>query len=63
VPVIINVRRSSTNIQKVISICTEMGITYETIDIGGQYKENDSEIFIKMNPNEKAILDYNNFIK
>ena len=62
-PVIINVRRSSTNIQKVISICTEMGITYETIDIGGQYKENDSEIFIKMNSNEKvSVLDYNNFI-
>ena len=62
-PVIINVRRSSNNIQKVISICTEMGITYETIDIGGQYKENDSEIFIKMNPNQKVpVLDYNNFI-
>ena len=59
----IHVKRSSVNFQKVIWLCTEVGIPFETIDIGGMYKGNDSESFIKMNLNEKvSVLDYNNFI-
>ena len=61
--VTIHGRRSSANVQKVIWLCTEAGISFETIDVWGKYKGNDSEIFIKMNPIEKVILDYNNFIK
>ena len=42
---------------------TKASISFETIDVGGKYKGNDSESFIKMNPNEKvSVLDYNNFI-
>lgn len=34
------------------------------LDVGGKYKGNDSESFIKINPNEKIpVLDYNNFIR
>jgi glutathione S-transferase len=42
---------------------TKASISFETIDVGGKYKGNDSESFIKTNPNEKVpVLDYNNFI-
>ena len=61
--VIIYGRKSSANVQKVIWLCTEAGMSFKTIDVGGKYHGNDSESFLKMNPNTKIpVLDYNNFI-
>ena len=61
--VIVYGRKSSANVQKVIWICTEVGISFETRDIGGKYGGNKSDIFFNINPNGRIpVLDYNNFI-
>ena len=61
--IIIYGRRSSANVQKVIWLCTEAGILFETIDVGGKYEGNKAEKFLTINPNGKVpVLDYNNFI-
>ena len=61
--IIIYGRRSSANVQKVIWLCTEAGILFETIDVGGKYEGNKAEKFLTINPNGKIpVLDYNNFI-
>ena len=61
--VIIYGRKSSANVQKVIWICTEVGLSFETRDIGGKYGENKSDNFLNINPNGRVpVMDYNNFI-
>ena len=61
--IIVYGRKSSANVQKVIWICTEVGISFETRDIGGKYGGNKSDIFFNINPNGRIpVLDYNNFI-
>ncbi len=61
--IIIYGRRSSANVQKVIWICTEVGISFVTKDIGGKYGGNKAQNFLKLNPNGRVpVLDYNNFI-
>lgn len=61
--VIIYGRKSSANVQKVIWICTEVGVKIETRDIGGKYGGNKSDNFLNINPNGRVpVLDYNNFI-
>ena len=49
--VIIYGRKSSANVQKVIWICTEVGVKIETRDIGGKYGGNKSDNFLNINPN------------
>ena len=50
--VIIYGRKSSANVQKVIWLCTEASVSFETIDVGGKYSGNDSKNFLEMNPNK-----------
>ena len=54
--IIIYGRKSSANVQKVIRLCTEVGLWFETEDIGGKYRGNDSKIFLKMNPNKNSCI-------
>ena len=61
--IVIYGRRSSANVQKVIWICMEVGLLFETQDFGGKYKGTDANFFMKMNPNGKIpVIKYNNFI-
>ena len=54
--VIVYGRKSSANVQKVIWICTEVGISFETRDIGGKYGGNKSDNFLNINPNRKSLF-------
>jgi glutathione S-transferase len=44
-------RRTSTNVQKVLWACEELGLAYERIDIGGPFGGLDSPEYRAMNPN------------
>ena len=45
--VTIHGRRSSANIQKVIWLSTEAGISFKTIDVGGKYNEKIQKFSLK----------------
>ena len=47
-------RRSSSNVQKVLWCCDELGLVYEQVDIGGPFGGTDSEAYRKLNPNGRV---------
>jgi len=44
-------RTDSSNVQKVLWCCDELGIPYQRIDIGGQFGGNQEKPYLDMNPN------------
>jgi len=44
-------RTTSSNVQKVLWVCTELGIEYERLDWGGKFGGNDAPAYRAMNPN------------
>ena len=44
-------RTDSSNVQKVLWCCDELGIPYQRIDIGGQFGGNQAKPYLDMNPN------------
>ena len=44
-------RNNSSNVQKVIWACEEMGLAYEREDIGGPFGGNQEPAYLAMNPN------------
>jgi glutathione S-transferase len=44
-------RMNSTNVQKVIWVCEELGLTYDRIDVGGPFGGLDDPVYRAKNPN------------
>lgn len=44
-------RRDSSNVQKVLWCCDELGVTFERIDIGGKFGGNKEKPYLDINPN------------
>lgn len=44
-------RKDSSNVQKVLWCCDELGVTYERIDIGGSFGGNKEKPYLDLNPN------------
>jgi glutathione S-transferase len=44
-------RKDSSNVQKVVWCCDELGIAYERIDIGGSFGKNKEKPYLDINPN------------
>ncbi|MEM7224608.1 MAG: glutathione S-transferase family protein [Pseudomonadota bacterium] len=44
-------RNSSSNVQKVLWLCDELGLPYERVDIGGPFGGTDSTAYRALNPN------------
>jgi glutathione S-transferase len=44
-------RKTSSNVQKVLWACGEMGLDFEREDIGGPFGGNDQEKYLALNPN------------
>jgi|ETNmetMinimDraft_28_1059901.scaffolds.fasta_scaffold03556_1 hypothetical protein len=44
-------RRNSSNVQKVLSVCDELHLSYEREDIGGAFGHNQSAKYLAMSPN------------
>ncbi len=47
-------RTSSSNVMKVLWLCTEIGERYERVDWGGQFGGNDDPAYRAMNPNGRV---------
>lgn len=47
-------RTTSSNVQKVLWLCDEVGIDYERTDIGGPFGGNDQPEYLAMNPNGRV---------
>ncbi len=44
-------RTTSSNVQKVLWCCTELGIEYDRVDLGGPFGGNQDPEYLVMNPN------------
>ena len=44
-------RRDSSNVQKVLWCCDELGIAFERVDIGGRFGGNKEKPYLDLNPN------------
>ncbi len=44
-------RRDSSNVQKVLWCCAELGLSYERIDLGGRFGGNQENSYLRLNPN------------
>ena len=44
-------RTDSSNVQKVLWCCAELGIDFERVDWGGKFGGNDDKAYREMNPN------------
>ncbi len=44
-------RRDSSNVQKVLWCCGELGVEFERVDIGGKFGGNKEKPYLEMNPN------------
>ena len=44
-------RRNSSNVQKVLWCCAEIGLAYERIDMGRQFGGNREAPYLALNPN------------
>jgi glutathione S-transferase len=44
-------RKDSSNVQKVLWCCDELGVAYERIDIGGSFGRNKEKPYLNLNPN------------
>ena len=47
-------RTTSSNVQKVLWCCAELGIEYERVDLGGPFGGNDTAEYRAMNPNGRV---------
>ena len=47
-------RKSSSNVQKVLWACGEMGLTYERQDAGREFGVVDTTEYAKLNPNRRV---------
>lgn len=47
-------RATSTNVQKVLWCCDEIGVAYEQQDIGGPFGGNDTPEYLALNPNGRV---------
>ena len=48
-------RKSSSNVQKVLWCCAELGIDYERQDAGREFGVVDTDEFFKINPKSSAV--------
>ena len=44
-------RRTSSNVQKVLWCCAELGLEYERVDLGGPFGGNQDPEYLALNPN------------
>ena len=44
-------RTDSSNVQKVLWCCGELGLSFERVDLGGKFGGNKEEAYLDMNPN------------
>ncbi|HEY2987370.1 MAG TPA: glutathione S-transferase [Candidatus Binatia bacterium] len=44
-------RRDSSNVQKVVWCCDELGVAFDRVDLGGQFGGNKEKPYLDMNPN------------
>jgi glutathione S-transferase len=44
-------RNTSSNVQKVLWCCDELGVAFEREDIGGEFGKNDTSEYLALNPN------------
>ncbi len=44
-------RTDSSNVQKVLWCCAELGIDFERLDWGGKFGGNNDQAYLEMNPN------------
>ena len=57
-------RKSSCNVQKVIWLCSEINIDFETLDYGGRYGGTKEQSFKNLNPNSTVpLIDDDGFSK
>lgn len=56
-------RITSSNVQKVVWVCEELGVPYERTDIGGAFGGNDQPGYLSQNPNGRVpTIDDDGFI-
>jgi len=56
-------RKSSSNVQKVLWCCAELGIAFERQDIGGDFGKNDEPAYLALNPNGRVpTIDDDGFV-
>jgi len=56
-------RKSSSNVQKVLWCCAELGIEYEREDAGREFGRNDTPEFLAMNPNRTVpVIDEDGWV-
>ena len=44
-------RTDSSNVQKVLWCCAELGLDFERLDLGGKFRGNKEEPYLSLNPN------------
>lgn len=44
-------RRDSSNVQKVVWCCDELGVAFDRVDLGGKFGGNKEKPYLEMNPN------------
>ncbi len=47
-------RKNSSNVQKVLWACHELGVTFEREDVGGQFGRNQEPEYLALNPNGRV---------
>src|SRR5207237_9758255 len=47
-------RTTSSNVQKVLWCCAELGLEYERVDLGGPFGGNQDPEYLAMNPNGRV---------
>jgi glutathione S-transferase len=50
-PITVWGRKDSSNVQKVVWCCDELGVGFERLDIGGKFGGNKESPYLKLNPN------------
>lgn len=56
-------RKSSSNVQKVLWCCAELGIPFEREDIGGEFGKNHEPAYLALNPNGRVhTIDDDGFV-
>ena len=56
-------RTTSSNVQKVLWCCAELGLEYERVDLGGPFGGNQDPEYLALNPNGLVpTVDDNGFV-